>query len=149
MISQNLILPTRGQAEIDELAVWRGILDKNFIRSYHKVYYIEFACILSYGNRYVVMSYSVMLYCNRNTVISSLVAGRKQNSIVSYSTADVSYPVAIDRNLCAVVSYSVTRYGNLNDIVSYPVNVFIIYILRNTHQKAVVNFRTQISSSQS
>ena len=28
--------------------VWRGILDKNVIGSYHQVHYIEFACILSY-----------------------------------------------------------------------------------------------------
>ena len=42
-----------------------------------------------------VVSYPVNLY-------------RNQNSIVSYSNADVdvSYPVAIDRNLYAVVSYS-------------------------------------------
>ena len=99
MISQKLILPTRVQAEIDGVAVWRGILGKNVIRSYHKVHYIEFACILSYGNRYAVMSYSGMLNCNRNTVISPLVTlYRDQNSIVLYSTADVSYPVAIDRN---------------------------------------------------
>ena len=34
-----------------------------------KVHYIEFACILSYRTQYAVMSYSVMLYCNRNTVL--------------------------------------------------------------------------------
>ena len=28
--------------------LWRGILDKNAIGSYHKVQYIESACILSY-----------------------------------------------------------------------------------------------------
>ena len=65
------------------------------------------------------MSYSVMLYCNRNTVLSySVTLHRNQNSIVSYSDADVSYPVVIYRNLYAVVSYSVTRYRNLNGIVS-------------------------------
>ena len=82
--------------------VWRGILDKNVIGSYHKVHYIEFACVLSYRTRYAVMLYSVMLYCNRNTVLSySVTLYRNQNS-------NVSYPVAIYRNLYAVVSYSVT-----------------------------------------
>ena len=89
--------------------IWRGILDKNVIGSYHKVHYIEFACILSYRTRYAVMSYSVMLCCNRNTVLSySVTLYRNQNSIVSYSDADVSYPVVTYRNLYAVVSYSVT-----------------------------------------
>ena len=44
--------------------------ENTVIGSYHKVHYIEFACILSYGTWYAVMSYSVMLYCNRNTVTS-------------------------------------------------------------------------------
>ena len=80
--------------------------------------YIEFACILSYCTRYAVMSYSVMLYCNRNTVSSYSVTlynnnnnnltfilrkilvnminqNNNQNSIVSYSDADVSYPIVI------------------------------------------------------
>ena len=101
--------------------LWRWILDKNVIGTYHKVHYIEFACVLSYRTRYAVMLYSVMLYCNRNTVLSySVTLYRNQNSIVSYSDADVSYPVVIYRNLYAVVSYSVTWYRNLNDIVSYP-----------------------------
>ena len=53
------------------------------------------------------MSYSVMLYCNRNTVIPySVTSYRNQISIVSYFSSDVSYPVAIDRNLYAVVSAS-------------------------------------------
>ena len=34
------------------------------------------------------------------------------------------HPVAIDRNLYAVVSYSVTWYRNLNDVVLYPVNLY-------------------------
>ena len=34
---------------------------QNVIGSYHKVHYIEFACILSYRTRYAVMSYSVMM----------------------------------------------------------------------------------------
>ena len=63
--------------------LWRGILDKNVIGSYHKVHYIEFACILCYRTRYAVMSYSVMFYCNRNTVLSySVTLYRNQNSIV-------------------------------------------------------------------
>ena len=53
------------------LNVWRGILDKTVIGSYHKVHYIEFACILSYRTWYAVMSYSVMLYCNRNNVLKA------------------------------------------------------------------------------
>ena len=74
---------------------------KNVIGSYHKVCCIEFACILSYRTPYAVMSYSVMLYCNRNTVMSySVTLYRNQNSIASYSNANVSHPVAIDRNLC-------------------------------------------------
>ena len=82
-----------------------GNTGKKVIGSYHKVYCIEFTCILSYRTRNAVMSYSVMSYCNRNTVMSySVTSYRNQNSIVSYSIADVSYPVAID----AVVSYSVT-----------------------------------------
>ena len=86
--------------------LWRGILDKNVIGSYHEVHYIEFACILSYRTRYAVyMSYSVMFYCNRNTVLSySVTLYRNQNSIVSYSDADISYPVVIYCNLYAVVS---------------------------------------------
>ena len=85
---------------------------------------IEFAYILSYRTPYAVMSYSVMLYCNRNNVLSySVTLYRNQNSIVSYPNADVSYPVAMHRSLYAVVSNSVTWYRNLNDIVSYPVNV--------------------------
>ena len=66
-----------------------------------------------------------MLYCNRNNVLSySVTLNRNQNSIVSYSNADVSYPVAIHRNLYAVFWNSVTWYRNLNDIVSYPVNLY-------------------------
>ena len=78
------------------------------IGSYHKVHYIEFACILSYRIRYAVMSYSVMLYCNRNNVSYSVTLNRNQNSTVSYPNVDVSYPVAMHRNLYAVVSNSVT-----------------------------------------
>ena len=44
-----------------ESELWRGILDQNIIRSYLKVHYIEFVCILSYGRRYALMSYLVML----------------------------------------------------------------------------------------
>ena len=72
---------------------------------------LEFACILSYLTQYAVMPYSVMLYCNRNNVLSySVTLYRNQNSIVSYLNADVSYPVAMHRNLYAVVSNSVTWY---------------------------------------
>ena len=34
------------------------------------------------------------------------------------------HPIAIDRNLYAVVSYSETSCRNLNDVVSYPVNLY-------------------------
>ena len=45
-----------------------------------------------------------MLYYNRNNLLSYLVTlYRNQNSIVSYPNADVSYPVATDRNLYAVI----------------------------------------------
>ena len=46
-------------------------------------------------------------------------------SVVLYRTPKLMYhPVAIDRNLYAVVSYSVTWYRNLNDVVTYPVNLY-------------------------
>ena len=44
-----------------------------------------------------------MLYYNRNTVSYLVTLYRNQNSIVSYPNADVSYPVATDRNLYAVI----------------------------------------------
>ena len=50
--------------------LWRGILDKNVIESYCTVYCIVLASLLSYRNRYASMSYAVMLYRNRNTVLS-------------------------------------------------------------------------------
>ena len=68
-----------------------------------------------------------MLYCNQNSVVSySVTFYRNLNSIESYSNADVSCLVAIDRNLYVVVSHSVTWYRNLNDIVSYQVNLYRI-----------------------
>ena len=52
-----------------------------------------------------------MLYCNRNNVLSySVTLYRNQNSIVSYLNANVSYPVDMHRNLYVVVSNSVTWY---------------------------------------
>ena len=48
-----------------------GNTGQTVIGSYHKVHYIEFACILSYRTWYAVMSYSVMLYCNRNDVLKA------------------------------------------------------------------------------
>ena len=103
--------------------LWRGILDKNVIRSYHKVHYIEFVCMLSYGPRYAVMSYSVMLYCIRNTVV--LYSCNIVTRILLYRTPMLMYhPIAIDRNFYAVVSYSESSYRNLNDVVSYLVNLY-------------------------
>ena len=106
-----------------------------------------------------VLSYSVALYRNQNSIVSY------PNADVSYQprppppkpgksalgTRLVSYPVAMHRNLYAVVSNYVTRYRNLNDIVSFPVklsrnvNDFLSYpVTIDCIQEIVTSYTTTV-----